>query len=363
MGTRVSRWLRAGHRALRRGRFDAAIAAFGKAVEAAPNDRRAHIRLAFALARQGDCETARLAIRTMFNRFPDDPVVHLCAGCCLLECDDPIGAEPLLQSAAGSQPENALVRQYLALCALMKGDLAGASARIEQAGLAANADFLALFSYEVEQRIMPTAPMTDKDAPLASQSYGEAIARLAAQATDGPRLSFFAKMRRRQVWRKLASLGERAYDNGNFARALAAFEAAHRCGSEDLIVWLGAGLSSLRLERPNSAAQWLAEGFARQPEDAIIASHYADALYRAGRIAEALAVFEKIEPAGPDDFHAHYGCGACLAALGRKREALEQFRIAFERYRLDTLEECLLPSWQGLLKEVGGERQGAGGQN
>jgi len=351
MRIHAGRLLRAGHRQIRRRGLDAAVAAFAKAVESARDDRRPYIQLALAQARRGDCQAACLTVETMLKRFPGDVVVEICAGRCLLECDHPADAEPLLRSAVQSAPENALAQQYLALCQLMKGDLAAASAGIERMGLAANADFLALFSYEVERRLAPTSLLDDKEVPPPSESHRTVIAGREAQAACAPPSSLFARLSRRRAMRKLARLGEQAYDGDDFAAALAAFEAAHRCGLEERIVWLGAGLSNLRLDRPNQAIHYLAQAFARWPNDGIVASSYADALYRAGRIAEALAVFEKIEPAGPEDFHAHYGRGACYAALGQKPVALEQFRNAFQQYRLDTLDDCLAPSWQELLKK------------
>jgi tetratricopeptide (TPR) repeat protein len=359
MRTRAGRFLRAGHRALRAQRIEAAIEAFDRAIETASDDRRAHIQLALAQARQGKYEAALATTETMVKRFPGEPVVQLFAGRCLLECENPTAAEPLLVLAAKSQPENTLAQQYLALCELVKGDVAAASARIERVGFAANSDFLALFSYEIERRLGLKSPAVDRDAPAPSESLASAIAQLEAQADVAARRRWFAKRARRRVMRHLSKLGERAYDRGNFAAALAAFEAAGRGGSEEMIAYLGAGLSNLRLDRPNQATQVLAPAFARWPDDGFIASNYADALYRAGQIAEALAVFEGIEPAGPEDFHAHYGRGACHAALGHKPAALEQFRMAFENYRLDTMDNCLVPSWQELLKRELGKGNGS----
>jgi tetratricopeptide (TPR) repeat protein len=340
---------------LRAQRFEPAVAAFHKAAEAVPNDRRALVQLALAQSQGGDYLSARATTEAMLRRFPDDPVVQLAVGRCLLECEDSAGAEPLLRSAAESQPENALAQQYRALCELARGDLAAAAEHFERVGLAANADFLALFSYVVERRLAPTIPAADKDAPPPSESCAAQIAQLDAQATNPASGTGRAKRKHRRALRMLSKLGERAFDAGDFAAALAAFAAASRGGSEEMIVWLGAGLSSLRLDRPNSAAEFLSKAYARWPDDGLIGSSYADALYRAGRIAESLAVFERIEPAGPDDFHAHYGRGACLAVLGQKPAALAQFRAAFRRFRLDTMDNCLLPSWEALQRRQSAE--------
>ena len=349
IGMSAGRLLRQGHRALRRLKGEAAVEAFGKAVSAAPGDRRTHIQLAQAQARGGDGGAARETVRAMLERFPGEAVVRLFAGRCLLQCADPAGAEPLLQAAAGQQPDNVLAQQYLALCELAKDNVEAAAARLNKAGLAANADFLALLSGEIERRLAPAAPAPDNEIPPPSETVAAALARLeerAGRASQG----FLGKMKRRRIVAKIERLGERAYERGECGDALAAFEAARRWSAEDADVLLGVGLSALSLDCPQRALQPLAEAHAKRPDDGYTASTYANALYRASRIAEALAVFETVEPAGPDDFHAHYGRGACLAALGRLPGALEQFRVAFERYRLDAMEDCLIPSWQELLR-------------
>lgn len=362
MRSRAARFLRQGHRALRSGRLEAAVAAFEKAVEAAPDSRPTLIQLALAQARRGDCEAACATTEAMVELFPNDGVARFFAGRCRLECNEPSSAEPLLRSAAKLQPENVLIQQYLALCEVMKGEAVAAAARLERVGHLANTDLLALFSYEVERRLAPIPPVTDKEQPSPSEQSVAAIARIEERMARGVCRSLFGQIRCRRAARKLVRFGERAYDGGDFAAALAAFEAADRAGSNATTATLGAGLAALRLDQPNQATQLLAKAYARWPDDGIVASSYADALYRSGQFAEALAVFETIEPAGPEDFHTHYGQGTCLAVLGHKRPALEQFRVAFEQYRLDTIDDCLMPSWRELLRretDKRGEPSGA----
>jgi len=352
--TGAARLLRKGHRAVRRRRIEAAVVAFFEAAERAPLDRRAHIQLALAQARRGDCDAARATVAAMIERFPDDPVVQLSAGRCLLECGDAAGAEPLLLATAQAQPENFLAQQYLALCLLMRGDFKSAGERLDQVGLAASTDFLALLSHEVE-RLLATAPRDGvKDNPQPAAPSLAAVSALEKRAGAETRSGLIGKVARRRAARKLVRLGERAFDRRDFDGALAAFEAARRIGSRDPLVLLGLGLANLRLDRPTPAAQFLAAAYAQSPADGFVVSSYADALHRAGLFAESLAVFERIEPAGPEDFHANYGRGACLAALGRRTEALEAFRTAFERYRLDTVEDCLIPSWRQLSESPRG---------
>lgn len=365
---RTQRYLRRGHRAMRRGDARAAVEAFTAAAESAEGDPRGAMQLALAQARRGECVEARRTVEDMVRAFPENAVARLYAGRALLECGDAEAAEPHLIAAAAMQPENARIQQSLALCEFMRGNLARAAERFERTGFRAGSDFLALLSYEVEKRLAPTPPVVDRDLPdllatstppaadcdgpvrseIRAQPAAKAArraARLESRVGRWSRVPLLGRIVRALASRKLARAGERAYDEGEYAAALALFEAGRRIDPDALITHLGAGLSALHLGRPNHAIERLAAGWRRTPGDPLLASSYADALYRSGRPDEALAMFERIEPAGPDDFHAHYGRGACLTALGRKQRALEQFRLAFEGYGLDTLDDCLLPSW------------------
>jgi tetratricopeptide (TPR) repeat protein len=104
----------------------------------------------------------------------------------------------------------------------------------------------------------------------------------------------------------------------------------------------------MRFDHAHTAAQLLAAACSIDPDDGFVASSYGDALHRAGLVREALRTYQGIAPAGPEDFHANYGQGACHAALGHRQPALECFRTAFDRYRLDSVEDCLLSAWQEL---------------
>jgi len=355
--SRTNRLLRKGHRALAERRFADAIALFRRAALTAPDDPRCAIQLALALARSGQCEGALETTAALAERFADNAVALALAGRSRLECGDPAGAEPLLASAARSAPENLVAARYLALCRLLRGETESAKDVIESSLRSAGSDFLALLSYEISVRLAPV-PSEDSQPPPPEPQLAERIARLESQASGAPADSLAGRLRRRRIVRKLEKTGEQRYDRGDFAGALAAFEAARRLGSKSRLALLGAGLSALEAGAPHRAVEHLAEGCARWPGDAVVSSTYGFALLRAGRREEALEVFEKIEPAGPDDFHAHYARAVCLAALGRKTDALEQFRTAFEHYRLDTVEECLVPAWREFL-----ERQGAAKSN
>ncbi|MCX8036361.1 MAG: tetratricopeptide repeat protein [Candidatus Sumerlaeia bacterium] len=346
-----NRCLRRGHRAFRHGRIENAIAAFDAAVESAPTDRRGLIQSALARLRTGDYPAARAAADVLAERFPDDPIAALFAGRILLECGDPKAAEPFLRRAVQAQPDNELAQQYLALCKLAQGNVAEAAAEMNHLGFAANADFLALFSHEVERRLVPAPPVSDAESPPPSAAVVTALQEQESRAAALP-ASWTGRLRRRRIVAHLLRAGERAYDNGRFPDAMAIFEAASRLDPQSDFALLGVGLCALQMNRPNQAAEFLSLACRLRPHDSSLASHYADALYRAGQPEAALAVYEQIAPAGPDDFHAHYGCGRSLTALGRKQDAIEKFRTAFQCYRLDALDDCLVPAWNELKAKV-----------
>lgn len=356
MGTSVAHLMRKGHRAATRTDFEAACEAFEQAASVAPRDIRPQIQLARVHALSGEYDAARATSEAVVEQFPDDALVGLLAGRCLLECGEARKAMPLLEQAVAKLPDNPVARQYLALCALMNDDSAAAILQFEKAGLPGGVDFLALLSHEVERRILPAGLVEDREAPPPSAVVREYVERLEARMAGKSESTFRGRRARNHAVGSLARQGVKAYAAKRYADAAALFEAALRIQPEDREALVGAGASLTWLGGPNRAVEYLEKALGLQPDDVVTQSMYGGALAWAGRFEEALAMFSRIEPVGPDDFNAHYGRGACLAALGRKRESLEQFRIAFARYRLEAFEDNLTESWREYRKRAQGEK-------
>ena len=71
-----------------------------------------------------------------------------------------------------------------------------------------------------------------------------------------------------------------------------------------------------------------ADSAAKMPANSFAVSNWGNALFRAGRVDEALAQFEKAVRLKGDFAEARYNLGTALAARGRTAAALEQFREA-----------------------------------
>jgi tetratricopeptide (TPR) repeat protein len=115
-----------GMKALESAKYDAAVEAFNKAIQADPNDYAAHFNLALAYSllhqdAQGVAEYRKtLALKSgLFE-------AQLNAGILLLRQKKPAEAEPLLEQAAGQKPQEFRPRFYLAEAQLQNGDPAKA---------------------------------------------------------------------------------------------------------------------------------------------------------------------------------------------------------------------------------------------
>jgi Tfp pilus assembly protein PilF len=122
-----------GMKALNESRFDAAAAAFSKAVEADPKDYAAQFHLALSytfLQKDGE---AIAAYRKTLELKPGLYEAELNCGILLLKQKDAEAAAALLRNAAGQKPKELRPRLYLAQALLAQGDNAQAEAQFKEA--------------------------------------------------------------------------------------------------------------------------------------------------------------------------------------------------------------------------------------
>jgi tetratricopeptide (TPR) repeat protein len=115
-----------GMKALDDGKYDAAVQAFRKAIQADSKDYFAHFNLAMALGLlQRDAE-AVTEFRQTLDIKPGLYEAELNGGMVLLRQKNPAEALPLLEDAAGHKPQEFRPRYYLAEAQLQTGDFAKA---------------------------------------------------------------------------------------------------------------------------------------------------------------------------------------------------------------------------------------------
>jgi tetratricopeptide (TPR) repeat protein len=116
-----------GLKALEEGRYEAAVAAFSKAIEAEPRDYFAHFNLAMSYTLLHKDAEAVAEYRKTLEIKPGLYEAELNAGIVLLRQKNPVEALALLEDAARQKPAEFRPRYYSAEALLETGDYAGAA--------------------------------------------------------------------------------------------------------------------------------------------------------------------------------------------------------------------------------------------
>ena len=124
---------RQGLKALEEERYEAAAAAFEKAVEADPEDYGSLFNLAFAYTMLGRTEEAITGYEKVLALKPGLYQAELNLGMLLLQKKDAEGAIPHLEAAAEKKPSEVRPHYYLAEALYMAGDDAGAEQHYRKA--------------------------------------------------------------------------------------------------------------------------------------------------------------------------------------------------------------------------------------
>ncbi|MBN1867675.1 tetratricopeptide repeat protein [Candidatus Sumerlaeota bacterium] len=162
------------------------------------------------------------------------------------------------------------------------------------------------------------------------------------------------------------SSGEKAPGN-SLKRRIVEIEKALDAGkSADALRWLESeGVETLKADdysamlyaaalgengRWFEARDVLAQVLDRSPSSPGAQAFYACCLTQSGEPAVALAVLDRVEPAGPDDYFANYFRGATHVALDDRLRAAAAFRTAFTSYFFDTFHCALVPAWKKTVR-------------
>jgi tetratricopeptide (TPR) repeat protein len=126
------------------------------------------------------------------------------------------------------------------------------------------------------------------------------------------------------------NLGAMLAQTGRPREALPHFEAAAKIAPDYAPAQMNLATAMAALERWPQAAEAFARGVALQPDSALARTQLAVALVNAGQLPEAVPHFEAALRLAPSAA-LHNQFGQVLRALGRNREALEQFEAAARR--------------------------------
>jgi len=304
---RATRLLFAGQAAACRGEAGEALELLSRAAELNPDSPHVAVHRALALADSGHLSDGLALLREAWGRWPANPVFPLFEGILLLEADRLEEAEQALRTARETSPRNRLAAAGLALAEIKHGNLEAPLQELAAEGLTDNPRVLAAMMVEMETDLFRRFG-TDTDPSPPPEPPPEAAGGLT-------RLSA----------RRLLEIGRRRLERGDPAGAWPVLLAAAEKNPSlpDLFAWLG--FAAFDLGKTDLALDYLerAGGWASMPE--AVALHRGAALYRLGRLEEALGPLrEAIEKDTLGDFSgwARLYLARALVALGRRGEAL-----------------------------------------
>ncbi len=118
-----------------------------------------------------------------------------------------------------------------------------------------------------------------------------------------------------------ARLGQLLFENGDFAGAAGAYQAAAEFNSSDWMTFYNLGVALARLARPADALAAQRRALALNPSAPEALAQAGLLLHKTGDNSAALDMLDQAVAAAPDGFEAHYYRGTVLAAEGRIADA------------------------------------------
>lgn len=269
-----------GQRELRAGDARAALATLGRAAARRPTCPHAALHHALAMADAGALDDALAALAAAADKWPANPVFPLFRGALLAEAGRLDGAAAALEQASGLSPGNRLADAYRGVVELQRGELERPLRRLAAGGFTDNSRALAALMAQVEAALFERfGPDTDgsRPRPLPESELPAGLRRASAE--------------------RLAALGRKALERGDApgAQALLKLAAQKNPSLPDVFALLG--FAAYDLGRHAEALDLLARAghWAKPPE--AIHLHRGAALYKLGRLPEALEALRAAEAA------------------------------------------------------------------
>ncbi|MGH9460825.1 MAG: tetratricopeptide repeat protein [Vicinamibacteria bacterium] len=256
--------------ALARGQaLDAAVTAFGQAIEIDPSYAEAHYNLGLARLRQGDLEGAVQAFRKVVSIRTDSEDAYRHLGVALWKQGQLEEAVTAFRKAVALNPNDALAHHNLALALRDQGALDEAIEELRQA-------------IALDPR--------------------DAIAQ--------------------------HNLGITLRDKGQNGEAIEAYRKAIELNPRDALAYRNLGAAFLSESRFDEAIYVLQQALFLTPDDPQIHNSLGFALRSTNRPEAAMAAFSKAIELDPDYALAHYNLALSLGHLGRQEEARREFDLA-----------------------------------
>ncbi len=301
-----------GLKALEAGKYDAAVQAFQKAIEADPKDYFAHFNLALSYGLLHKDDESVAEYRKTLELKPQLYEAELNAAIVLMRQKKPAEALPLLEDAAPQKPKEYRPRYYLAEAQLQTGDAVKA------------------------EESFRTAIEINPQSAAAELGMAHAIMRQARLADAAPHFRQAAKLDAgyRDSLLELADLYEK---NQQPAEALAIY----REFPDNVAVREHVGALMLANKQYADAIPQLEQAYAKDPTQANLVALAMAYLFNGDR-TKALPLLDKAVAADPSNFEMRTAYAHALRDDKKYQPAAAQFLAAIKLKPQD------LPSWNGL---------------
>jgi tetratricopeptide (TPR) repeat protein len=318
-----------GMKALDEARYDAAVQAFQKAIEADPKDYTAHFNLALAYGMLHKDEEGVAEYRKTLELKPGLYEAQLNGGILLMRRKDPAAALPLFEGAAQQKPQEYRPRYYLAEAQLQTGALDQAEASYHMAleldPKSANSE-LGLAHVLAQQGKLPDADPHFRRAAELEPKYRDYLLELASLYEEAKQPGEAVKIYREFPDNVAAQehLGQLMLDNKEYADAIPRLELAFAKGptQANRTALAAAYLFAGQLDK---ALPLLEQAAAAEPSNFDLRMMYARALRDKKQFPQAASQFYAAAKLKPTDIKPWSELGGMLYMTGEYQTALAAF--------------------------------------
>ncbi len=309
--------------------------------------------LARALRMTGDPQLAREALADVVKFSPDDAHAHLLLAADMAQTHEFASALPEVDAALKIEPRNVGAHEMKVAMALTAGDVAAAeaAARSAETQLPAspaghllhgrvlareNKPALALVQYDEAAKLAPSDPQPIVAAVgllTAQRKFDEALRRVDAVQAAHPNSGLAREMR-----------GEIALAMGDLPHAEEMFEQLVKVPDAPVSAYKNLAAVMVARKDLDGALALLQRGEQANPKDSTLAATRAEYLGRAGRIDDAIAIYEQVLKRAPGDDVAANNLAYVLAQSKRDKASLDRaltlatrFQTSSEPGYIDTL--------------------------
>ena len=319
------------------GDLDTAQAVLERAVELNSAEPEAYRALGLVYMDKEDYAAAAESFRMLTERLPDDPLGFRSLGSVYLGLSDWEGAAEAYGRAVALEP-TADSRVSLAVALSQLGDSEAAISQLQQA-LASDPDNAGAHSTLADaffrQGNLDDAA-THYRAALESEETSYTHAQLASiyRAQNRPEDAMHELERAIELepdnWYALYLRGELYTQSGDLDAATADYAAVLEINPEAAAAHYGLSLAAYRQCRLSAAAQAIGKAVALNENSTAFLGLQAGIYWAQNRVAEAEAIFNRLQAAPPSDWAAHLAVGDYLYQMGELDAAAQQFQMLLE---------------------------------